>query len=446
MEPREIQNDEEVTVDLAHLAVSLMKKWRMLLLSVVVGLVLGCVWQLRPQDPSALLDEDDTQALLSNVQLTAMLQNQFEQKKAYAENSVLMGLDGNHVYTAEIGYVTVEKVPGMAEACLNGTLRSEEVRKSLGEVLNVTKEAELDQLTYSRAYGQDSLGLTFNDSSMELSGGGAHCYMLGVFAPSQEQAEQALEVIREAVAQAGKSLPATVSLTENYSNISFGRSDAVLNMQAQVTRDLMDNYKQVADREAKFQDEEKKLYASYLATGVIPTELLEESSSSFLKTPVILAVVMAVLACVWYVAAYFLTSGVKTVDEVEGATGRNVLGFVDETALPKCRFDRWLTRLENGRYPAAVPVEYITATVDKLGNAIVVYDEKNESLKQLAEKLSVPTNALLSESVESLKNIDKGTQVVLLVKLGATGKMQLSRESAICRQYGISLVGTILVK
>lgn len=49
MDFREYQSSDEMTIDLAHLVASLLKKWRSLVLLTIVGAMLGAAMQWVPQ-------------------------------------------------------------------------------------------------------------------------------------------------------------------------------------------------------------------------------------------------------------------------------------------------------------------------------------------------------------------------------------------------------------
>lgn len=446
MESGDIQKfDDEITVDLGHFVISILKKWRSLVVLVLIGAMLGAGMQWMPQNGEPEWSREDA-ALVEQMKVAASARTQYGELERYVKYSPFMRLDSQNVYTGSSEYyVSKCDDPDQVAASFNALFTDETARNTLCSILGISNELDLDKMiqhTYMINTDTKIVGEMQVQLREKIS------LHVDVFAANKEQAQKALEFLCDNIEQ----LPVTVGdkqeieMVKIAQTIQTGVASDLRNMQNELRNELNEAHKNYTLLEKDFTEEEYALYEEYVLTGKtsrLPAVLFP---SNPLKKPVVLAFIFGFLGCAWYAVAYFLRSGIKTAEEVSFITRRNILAFINTSAPRKCGIDRWLDGLEAHSFPDPVPAAYAAAAIEKLGKAVVVYDETNADLRSAAQELGVASMGLVSRDPRTLSGIDRDTNVVLLVKLGTTTKMQIRRETVMCRQYGIPLAGSVLVK
>lgn len=451
MESKEMCGRHEDTIDLLHMAVSVLKKWRGLLLAIVIGGLLGCVWQLlpgeseqAPVEPVKLSDE---------MYLGKLYHDKFAKSMAYVEQSALMKMDSHNVYFGDMMYYIDDcEQAELVAAYFETILDDEGVRDALCEALQITCRSELPRMAWSDA-DVDWSTLTVGDTELKRDKGIVKLYF-GVMAADKKQAQDALNVLSDAVAKKETELKVeyVFSLSLVNCNVQLDTDEALWDMQNDILEDLDDAYFSARDLEDELTSDERTTYKHYLMTGEVEESTAEQVQSRnpkiSAKKIILLSVVAPFLACVWYAVRYLLDGNVKTADEAQALSKRNVIACVESTVPGKLKIDRWLDKLAGKRLPAGMPAVYATAAVEKLNNAVIVYDEENEHLQKFVQGLDcdVPAMGLMGVNAESLQKIDRDNQVVMLVKLGETARSQIQQEVVLCSQYDIPLAGVLLLK
>lgn len=444
MEPREVQyTDDEVTIDLAHFVVSILKKWKSLVILVLIGALLGAIPQWLPKTEEPERSREDA-ALVEQMKVAANARSQYEELNRYVKYSPFMRLDSQNVYTARGEYYIPQcDDPDQLSAAFNALFADEAVRQKMCSILGIFNETDLNKMFW--AYPS-----TITDNvivgEMQVTVKEKMGLHVGLYAATKEQAQQALDFLCETVETLPKATPGQhYELTQTSKTIQSGIASGLRSSQNEIRDELSAAHKNYTDLEKAFDEEQYDMYQEYILTGKSDELPVELFPSNPLKKPVIIAFVFGFLGCGWYAVAYLLSGKVKTSDEAASITGKNVLAFIDESAPRKNPIDRWLESLEMHSYPAPVSAAYAAAAVAKLGSTVVLRDEENAELKVAAQSLGT-SMGLIAQDPQTLNSLNADTQAVLLVKLGTTTKMQLQRECALCRQYGIKVAGTVLVK
>lgn len=447
MEQRDIQNyDDEVTIDLVHFTVSILKKWKSLLLFALIGAIVGGLLHWLPAQQEETVRSREDAVLIEKMKVVATAHTQYGELERYIKYSPFMKLDSQNVFSGSAEYYIPKcEDPDQIAASFHALFEDEVTRSALCGILGISNELDLDKMIWHRSQVKTDLKIV-GDMQVELKE--KLSIDVGVYAASREQAQQALNLMCDAL----ETLPEKVTpkqkfaMTQIRNNVQAGVVSELRDAQNKLRTELNEAHKAYTALEKEFSEEEYELYQEYVLTGNTSELPVELFPSNPLKKPVILAVVFGFFGCGWYAVAYLLSSEVKTVDEISGITGKNVLGIVHNAVPRKNRIDRWLDTLENRSFPQGVSTGYAAAAVAKLGNAVVLYDEKDQQLCELARELGAPAMDMISRDATTISNIGPDTQVVFLVKIGSTTKMQLQRENTICRQYGIPVAGSILVK
>lgn len=452
MDFREYQSSDEMTIDLAHLVASLLKKWRSLVLLTIVGAMLGAAmqWvpQLLPQKKAPVRSRKDA-ALVEKMNAAAAARTPYEELKRYIDQSAFMQLDSQSVFSgASEYYATGCQDPNQIAAAFEAISSDRNARNALCEILGISNEMDLDKMVSLRASVQTTPKIV---GEMRVDLQEKACLFIDIYAVTEERAQQVLDYLDEAVQQ----LPMTVVPKQKFEITEISRSvkqsvqSELRAEQNKILEEMVDAYAfYMGYLEEDFSPKEYALYETYFLTGKVNELPIDLFPSNPLKKAILIAFVFAFLGCTWYAVAYLLSGKVKTPEDVTASTGRNLLAFIDTGKPRKLALDRAIEKMENHSFPQPATVNYIAAAIEKLGKSVVVYDRRDEILRETAQRLSsrIPCMGLLSQDAETMNALQKDTQVIILVRAAATTKGQLQQESALYSLYGVPLAGSILVK
>lgn len=439
--------DEETTIDLAQLGLALLKKWKTLLLLGIVGALLGLGLGLLPGEeragnvPAARSREDG--ALLEQMTVAAQARSRYKELDGYVKSSPFMKLDSQNVYTGAVEYyVPQSSDPDRVSAAFRALLAQTQFRQEMSEILGLSTEADLDKMLYAHPQVQQDPVIA---GDMQVNIREKVSLFARVYAPTQEQAQQAVELLNRTLETLPQhpSLNERVELVEISSEVSFGIVSELRAAQNEIRQELNEAHENYTKLEEKFSEEEFDLYQEYVLTGrtgELPEELFPENP---LKKPVILAAVFLFLGCGWYAVAFVANGRIQSPEDAAQAARAVVLAYVDGAADKKNPVDRWIQKLERGHFPKSVTGEYVTAAMKKLGSPAILREEGDPAVEGLCQGLR--RFGLLSQDCAALSQLERGSQVVLLVHLNRTTRNAVCQERILCAQYGLDLAGIVVV-
>lgn len=452
MDTRDIQNweEEEMTIDLGHFALSIAKRWKRILALTLAGALVGAALNFLPkgtEDGKEPERSREDAALVEQMTVAANARSQYDQLNRYLAQSPFMKLDSQNVFTGTIEYyIPLCADPDQIVASSSALLKHEALRETMCGILGISDEADLDKMFWHGAYVQSDPQVV---DGIQVEIRQKVSLSAGVYAATREQAQQAVDFLASTMSQ----LPSAVSPKQDFQLVEISRqvqagvASPLREAQNQLRDELSKAHENYTKLESSFDEEQFDLYQEYVLTGRTGELPLELFPSNPLKKPVILAVVFAFLGCGWYAVAYLVSGKAKTADQVREVTRRNVLAFVDRKPQSKNPLDRWLDQMGSKAGPAPVDEHYVAALLGKLDQPVVVYDKGNATLDQLAKALpGIRAMGLVSRDSETLRQLAKDAQLVLLVQLEDTPVETIRQEKALCQQYGLDLVGSVVVR
>lgn len=445
MENQNLYAEQEI--DLKQLLIAIMKKWRILLALVLIGVVAGAAIQLLPKEEERSKEDED---LIKEYEIAAQQRTVYEKEREYIANSYLMQLNAKKLYTGKVQYYIYDcKDADYVNAEFSAIMQDKTLREQLCELLGNADESELDyfaSVNLSKIMQTSVIGGTQTEKCTKLN------LYIQVTASTEECAQQMLAALKDAVDKQAETLNAssTFTIVQVSENLTFGNSDAIQSAQNTKLSVFNSAYEACSNLESQFSDEEYELYEEYYIEGD-PSELpVELFKSNPLKIPVILGIIAFFLGCVWYVCCYLLSSKGISFDDFQHVFGLRVLAFINKEPAPKNFIDRWLNKMELSGYPESVTADYAAAV---LGNekTVVLFNGKDELSESLAQELASKNSHVacfnaIGSNTDALSAVRSGGSVVLLLRLNECRRLQLQQELSIVAQVGAQTAGIILVR
>ena len=451
--------NNETEIDLIGLCVYVLKQWRKLLVLFIIGALIGCgvsfykMNEMAPENTESYLaglkaDEINKE----NIRMYADYKALYDAAIEHGDESVILNLDENNVWTAETTYFITCDYDEIDEivAYYNG------IRDREGNLEKILKVSGLDGTTNdirdlvsidSWKVGLDTHQIISGDSPVKARNAYLSC---SVTAPDEECLNRMINQIDAIVSNANKVASnqfKDITIAKIGENSSFGYSAGVA---ASKSEYLTNRQMLLQSMSAiKLSDDEKLYYAYHYNWD----EYLEKYEGGFSKKwPAIMAVVFAFIAAGWYAVKFIFDKSIKSEDEIERIFGLQVLGSVDN-ACYKNVFDKLFDKWGKAGLAPANTVEYLRTVVDSCDadSVAIVYDADDAEEIELAESLTENSSKIKiggvlasdAAAVEAVKSCDK---TVLLAHMNHTVKSTFAKLLEANMRLEKDTVGVIVVR
>lgn len=403
----EYQNTYEKEINLMELFVFCLKKWRWVLISMLlIGLLAGGYkYRSISKSNQAIVSgeanegetEEETKEEKDEIEEievpgpedytdryeTAIERNlaSLEEQEKYMKDSVIMQLDGNHLPTGILTfYVAVgEEAAGanVLDTLVSAYAAYVRDGRLAKELEDVDPDVSLSDLQYLLSFSNNQSGVSgVTMAQLETGWPTQNVLEIRIFAKNETLCAAYLEAIEEAVLAYSQELQATLPAHELRvlaATQSERVSSSIIDNQRQIVANITATFKNVqalqaelkAYKEAKIAEEKAKEEGTEPPVPETETKAEEEAVKPVWVNPVSGAVKFAVIGLVLgvFLAGFaailvYITSGkLQSVECFEEEFGMKLLGRVSNAGNGKKNFiDRLVYRLEEGPY-ADIPYE-----------------------------------------------------------------------------------------
>lgn len=493
-------NEEEVQIDLVTLLHYILRKWRSIIVMMLILAVAANLYSVRKNMAEVAaageVQEKSTKKAVEEIK-TALTDDEIEQvelayrmysynaeiyrdNEQYLENSAVMQLSSNEIPTEMLSY-QVKKDAAEEElvnifAMYENALLDEDtctaVVSVFGEKYANTSVRELIRI-------EDTLNASHTDVLM-TQGMNSGILNIRIYATDQEQCERIAEIIKDRMQVYTQQLQQTFgqfivnSVAEQYymssdNEINEQKSDAIdavgraysamQNASAGLTEDQMTYYNLLVKpiEEEKVQENHKGV-----ETAITPTV-------QYVNIKYILIGLFAgmFLAVCWYAVIYIMTQTVKDADEVKAVTNLPVFGMVlkNKKAEKGNRIDRWIDSwFAHGRKSEdteilLMRISHEVAMLAEQKNMqhllLTVYESNGEETREyaedLAEKLSelgmtvTCADGLISNNTEVLKQLEYADGAVFVEQLMKSDRKEIRDAVALCERCKVEVLGNVVI-
>lgn len=493
-------NEEEVQIDLMTLLHYILRKWRSIIVVMLIVAVAANLYSVKKSMSEAAAvsttEEVDIEKQIENAkeELTADELEQvehvysmyeynsqlYQESKEYLEKSVLMQLNPNEIPTVMLNYQfkkdqadeELSNIFTMYENALLDEDTCTAIIQVFGEEYANTSVRELISVTDTEnGQNNDIIKLQKDKNSGILS--------IQIYASSEEQCEQVAEIVKKRVLEYTEQLQQifgnyTVNaISEQY----YISSESNLNMQKSDAVNAVNGVYTALKNISSGLSEKQMTYYNLLVKGIEDKTTSKENTDETaeitanvqyisMKYILIGLLVGMFLAVCWYAVIYIMTQTVKDVDEVKIITNLPVFGTVlrsNDNGKRKI-VDRWIDswfahnkKSENNELlltRISHEVAMLAGQKDKR-NLLVACSESDQNLKKqadsLVEKLRelgmnvTSTDSLVSDNTEVLKQLESADSAVFVEQLMKSERNQIREAVELCRRCQVEVLGSVIV-
>lgn len=493
-------NEEEVQIDLMTLLHYILRKWRSIIVVMLIVAVAANLYSVKKSMSEAAAvsttEEVDIEKQIENAkeELTADELEQvervysmyeynsqlYQENKEYLEKSVLMQLNPNEIPTVMLNYQfkkdqadeELSNIFTMYENALLDEDTCTAIIQVFGEEYANTSVRELISVTDTEnGQNSDIIKLQKDKNSGILS--------IQIYAGSEEQCEQVAEIVKTRVLEYTEQLQQifgnyTVNaISEQY----YISSDSNLNMQKSDVVNVVNEACTVIKNITSGLSEKQIGYFNLLAKDCEDQTIAKEDTQEtanmianvqYISIKYVLIGLLAgmFLAVCWYAVVYIMTQTVKDVDEVKIITNLPVFGTVLRSNENGKRnmIDRWIDswfahdkKSENNELlltRISHEVAMLAGQKD-MRNLLVACSESDQNLKKqadsLVEKLRelgmnvTSTDSLVSDNTEVLKQLESADSAVFVEQLMKSERNQIREAVELCRRCRVEVLGSVIV-
>lgn len=484
------EDDEEI--DLIVLMFYLLKRWRGLLIAIVLGLVLGLgIYLVKDHQQKAELaaqtaaaeaageaeefDEskyDISDDVESNMELAYQYRQLYRKQLEYNQKSIIMQLDPNAVYTGELKYyLSAGYDTGLVSVLYQSILSNKDLLTELQEASGLDCDVPyIKELVDSGVSKENDANININNLVSDLADSVASVtknafVSYKVVSTSEESCEKMLQVIREKVQELDAQCQETYagySAVEVADAVRKVTDNSYLNQQKSNIDQLNNYLTNVQKLENALTDEEKEYYSrKYLAreyvaeneeeiNPVAATTTEPVSKVKWIFIGIILGIfVWGIIEC----CRYLFDGSVKTSDEVQKLTHLPVIGRYQDGITGKKGIDLVIARLQSKVIGRGDSLAYIGSLINAMdqGNCLISSQSAFAETRQIAEKIreycsEMQMGEYSSGSVNSLNIARNAGKEIIVVSTGKTRRSDLERELEVCSMQNIKISGLIVVE
>ena len=493
-------NEEEVQIDLMTLLHYILRKWRSIIVVMLIVAVAANLYSVKKSMSEAAAvstaEEVDIEKQIENAkeELTADELEQvervysmyeynsqlYQENKEYLEKSVLMQLNPNEIPTVMLNYQfkkdqadeELSNIFTMYENALLDEDTCTAIIQVFGEEYANTSVRELISVTDTEnGQNSDIIKLQKDKNSGILS--------IQIYAGSEEQCEQVAEIVKTRVLEYTEQLQQifgnyTVNaISEQY----YISSDSNLNMQKSDVVNVVNEVCTAIKNITSGLSEKQIGYFNLLAKDCEDQTLVKEDTQEtanlianvqYISMKYVLIGLLAgmFLAVCWYAVIYIMTQTVKDVDEVKIITNLPVFGTVLRSNDNGKRnvIDRWIDswfaydkKSENNDLlltRISHEVAMLAGQKDKKC-LLIACSENDQNVKKqadsLVEKLRelgmnvTSTDSLVSDNTEVLKQLESADSAVFVEQLMKSERNQIREAVELCRRCQVEVLGSVIV-
>lgn len=432
--------DDEMEIDLKQLLLFVLKKWKVILLFVLIGALIGAGFGMMKAKPEAS-QYNEEKAVLYAAYEKAM--EDYEAQTLHNAQSALYQLNPNAMYSSVRTYLLSaqsEAQLGEMSRQLTAVVQDEALLAEMADVCglngDITAAASL---------------VSFTTEKMQSAEIGSYL-TLTVSAPSK-QSSLAMDGIVKAKLDAASAL-----LKKSYGDTAcqlvsdvqkYGYAENVFKAQ-QAGNNTMSYKKTLRDNAKAMLTADEITYYSGNPTPDVQELAASAKIKTIAKWAVIAAVVVAFLAACCYCVVYLFNGTLKTAEELRCVFGLYIISYLNTSSKGKKTLAERL--LTGGEMPLNT-TEYLFGAVEALGaektllcgNAAVpaVADVK----QQLLERFPALTAAdNLATDDQAIAAASEAEGVIMVVQLWHTTTDELKREMEIVRKLKKTVKGVVVLK
>lgn len=436
------QMDNEI-LDVKELIFFILRKWRVLFLAGIIGLVVGCCFGLfAPERRVEWLELDKLH--LEEIDQYARYQEIYNEQLRKGKESVYMNLDPEavHMYNKLYYIKAYEADINHINEMYNSILRDEHIYHEL---------IEASGLQCSEIAMQELVTISFEKYEIEendfLFGSHERDALVTVraVAPEKEACEKMMTLLDEWVRNVNS------FVASKYPNIMvellsdtyrMGYDSEIMTKRRDYATLLATYISEMEKLEKKFSDDDKLYYQEVYAIEK------SERGMTWLKWGLIVGVLFGGMLIAFYGVVFLLDGHVKTIDELKRVYGLHIIACLkDDKKVNKCVIDRMLTGKQ--QYNSMAYLRAVLMEEPEVKTLHLCGDMENAQLAATMKLLAGENGVTISHRMALDENARLGAReadgVVMFVQLWNTKHAELVRELEIATHINARVLGVVVL-
>lgn len=467
MEDKNYNN--EIDINIKDIVFFLLKRWRSLLIMVVIGAVIGTgVYGIQKKkfEKSAQVEavELQQQSLIAagldkrsieKINMANEYYSLYQQQLEYMNNNLFAKFDIDHMYVGEMQcYVAAGKNTPKIKNYYSNIIKEDTILEEIRAVID--RETDVKYIRdILNAQIADEHGIS-GYMGQEETMGNAAIITYSVWYDDEDVIQNIFDILNQRIYELNKEL--TVKFGSYEQDLMGCYIQAVKGTDflsyKKMDLDILQNYIVSAlTIQGQMTEKESDYFERYCLNKESNTAVkVEQFEESLVKWAGLGVVAMCFCWGVCWLILYFLSGSVKCADEIVQKYNLDLLGYYAEETEKKKGFDKFLSKLKKRYYISGDPLEYIVQSIAFLNGEkkCICFDANCPRERRLAEKITEHFHGNLwhmpYEKPEYLVKARESDGVILIVELEHTLKTDVRKFVKVCNGYGIKILGIIIVE
>ena len=493
--------NEEVQIDIVNLFHYILKKWRIVVIAMLVLGVVADLYYVKESSSNAAavesqtIEEESIETLIKNVKenltedemqqvdrvytMYAYNEDSYQENAEYLDSSLLMQLNPEEIPTVLLSYQIsrniseeeIRNIMTMYESTLLDETSCADIVDVIGKKYKNTAVKELVSIT-------DNV----NNNSVILQNVESGVLNIRIYALEEKQCEKIADVIKKRMQAYTEQLQQVFGefSVQNISEQYYLSSDSTVSTQKMNVVSAMNSAYSYMNNVTNGFTEDQLTYFNLLTKPLDESMNQEERDTAeqnvadtavkmnYFSTKYVLVGVIAgaFLVALWYACVYIITQTVKDTDDLKVVTGLPIFGTVlSNGELDKRnKVDKWIDSLfSRGKKKEddAVLLERVCHEIElqakkkEVKNILLTSSAGNEDIALIMDKVQqkltelgvavVKSDSIASDSIEALEQLQKADGVVFVEQLMKSSREDIRKETELCSRYQVEMLGNVAV-
>ena len=435
-----IYYDDAVPLNLLDMMFSMLKRWKVLIVMLVLGAVLGGAFGKSGEagTPVTVTEEmvrgySIPNQVKANMEKAAIWRNFYAQQQDYNQNSLFMKMNANSAYIGSLQYyVEAGNETEMAGIALEEILNEGEEKYVLELISAWTGDSDKD----SDSTVSTDVNVT---ASLEEHTGVLVNYK--IYGLDQDSCSRLMDVIRNRVQQLSESYGQTYEgficrkVADRISaNLLCAYQNDLVNIENMFTPQQWDYYKLV-----------------YLHEPFVERTVADEETKTgrLIGTGMLIGLILWLLYCL---VRYLTDKHIKYAQEVQSYFGLPLVGRYRDEDKPVQGVEKLQERVTARKYGDCIGKEYLVCALNLLERPLFLSGDFQEaSVEKLLKDIAAHVTGngcgdLLRRDSTALQKAKEAGNIILFLKKGSATHTGLKKELELCHLQGISVAGVVVVE
>ena len=493
--------NEEVQIDIVNLFHYILKKWRIVVIAMLVLGVVADLYYVKESSSNAAavesqtIEEESIETQIRNVKenltedemqqvdrvytMYAYNEDSYQENAEYLDSSLLMQLNPEEIPTVLLSYQIsrniseeeIRNIMTMYESTLLDETSCADIVDVIGKKYKNTAVKELVSIT-------DNV----NNNSVILQNVESGVLNIRIYALEEKQCEKIADVIKKRMQAYTEQLQQVFGefSVQNISEQYYLSSDSTVSTQKMNVVSAMNSAYSYMNNVTNVFTEDQLTYFNLLTKPLDESMNQEERDTAeqnvadtavkmnYFSTKYVLVglIAGAFLVALWYACVYIISQTVKDADDLKVVTGLPIFGTVLSNGKldKRNKVDKWIDSLfSRGKKKEddAVLLERICREIElqakkkEVKNILLTSSAGNEDIALIMDKVqqkltelgvsAVKSDSIASDSIEALEQLQKADGVVFVEQLMKSSREDIRKETELCSRYQVEMLGNVAV-